>query len=199
MHSNYLIALLVFATSYTIACDCPPVKPLIKNECGKFEVIALGKIELVEKCLGQNASAIFYISELYRGHNIQKSLEFEFDCATSCAMSFEKGEEWLLFLKSIDGKLIANICDRNRKNIADSTQDFYTSLLQSTLKEDISYLKENIGLIVVDQNANGPTNRMIDITKRENQWSTRWKTVAYLCFSLIGFTAIYYVIKKFIK
>ncbi|MES2837742.1 MAG: hypothetical protein V4667_09475 [Bacteroidota bacterium] len=200
MFNKFLfLAFVLLFGNQAMACDCPPVKALIKNECGKFEVIALGKIELIEKCDGKNASAIFYINELYRGNNIQKSLEFEFDCASSCSMSFEKGEEWLLFLKQIDGKLIANLCDRNRKRIADSTEDFYATVLQSTLNDDIDFLKNNIGLIKIEQSANAPNNRMVDITKRENQWSNRWKTVIYLCFSLIGFAAIYYAFKKFVK
>jgi hypothetical protein len=60
MFNKFLFLAFVFLFgNQAIACDCPPVKALIKNECGKFEVIALGKIELVEKCDGKNASAIF--------------------------------------------------------------------------------------------------------------------------------------------
>lgn len=196
---NLFLASLLLYTAAIFACDCPPVNHLTKAECGKFEIIALGKIELIEECKAEKTSAIFYISELYRGKNNQNSIEFEFDCASSCAMSFEKGEEWLLFLKQIDGKLIANLCDRNRKRFEDNSKDFNISLLRSTIDEDITFLKTNIGLLKTGQNVNEPNHKMIDITKRENQWSNRWKTVIYLCFSLIGFVTIYYIMKKFVK
>src|ERR1043166_7108143 len=94
---KFLAFFLIFSFNFASACDCPPVRPLSKELCGGFNVIFRGKVTSVTPCDEKgNAVASFAITALYKG-NCEKEIQVNFECMSSCMMSFAPGEEWIIY------------------------------------------------------------------------------------------------------
>jgi len=193
MHRIYL--LILFQLSFIggiIACDCPALAPLTIVECRKFDVILQCKIDSVSSCKGKSI-AYAEIIEVYKG-NESSVLQFEFDCSSSCQMSFANGEQWLIYGKyNGEKKLEVAFCDRNRKQIADSQKDYFAISSGLSFDEEIRYLVKNIGLKISRVKKN---KQAIDITQRENDQTSGMNKILLLFVSLILFLVIYYFVNK---
>lgn len=140
-----IIFLLFLFSKVIIACKC--TTPPISNQVfKKYEIIFYGKIDSVSRCTTEGiATAYFTISELYKG-KVEKQVEVNFDCSSSCMMSFSKGEEWLIYAtyQRFD-VLLAKFCEHSRKCIINS-KDYYLINSQKTFEEEREFLKTNLGI-----------------------------------------------------
>ena len=78
---------------------------------------------------------------------ISKELAKNFDCASSCMMSFAKNEEWLIYAnyQRFDVAMV-KLCSQSRKQFKASEQDFYLAAAQRTFEQEKEFLKTELGI-----------------------------------------------------
>lgn len=192
----FLINFALLAYTGLLACDCKQQSPLTIVECIKFDGILQCTIDSVSAC---NTKSIAYAHtiEVYKGAQ-QGAVQLNFDCSSSCQMSFAKGERWLVYGKlNALHQLEMNFCDRNRKYFSASKDDYFAVNTGLSFEDEIAYLKKNIGLKV--KNEQHPNGKSIDITQRENALGSGGNNLLLLLASLIFFLLIYVVVSKKIK
>ncbi len=147
MKKQILSFFLLFTSSYLFPCDCPPLQPVSKDLCKTYNVIFYGKVDSVSSCGKDGIStAYFTINELYKGA-VSKEVKVDFDCASACLMSFEKGEEWLMYATYQKFDLLTvTICDHSRKHFDDESKDFYSIAAQRTFDQEKLFLKTELGI-----------------------------------------------------
>ena len=146
MKKHFLFFLLLFS-NYSFSCECPALQPISKELCKNYNVIFYGKVDSVSVC-GDNgiSTAYFSIKELYKGA-VSEKVKINFDCATSCLMSFEKGEEWIIYASFRKFDILSvNICEHSRKYFDDETKDFYSVAAQRTFQQEKLFLKTEFGI-----------------------------------------------------
>ena len=114
-------------------------------------------------------------------------------------MSFAKGEQWLIYaIYNPELKVYeVNFCDRNRKSFQKNTDDYYTASLGVNWKDEIDFLKKNIGLKPNATQSESSNSK--DITQRENQLGTGKNNLVLLLISALLFLLIYFFVSKKIK
>jgi antitoxin component YwqK of YwqJK toxin-antitoxin module len=117
-----LFILSLFFVNKVSACSCVnDIKDLNSEyQLDPYEFVALVKItddKVYKKSTTKDHRSVgllgIKILELFKGEPVQEI--FEEDIQTSCDMGIEKGQEWMLFGKKINGKLSIIPCDRNAK------------------------------------------------------------------------------------
>jgi hypothetical protein len=195
---RYLIfsfVLFLFYITKSSACKCDS-KALTIVECRRFEEIFTCKINSITKCTNGKSIAQSTILETYKGNN-SNQINFIFDCESSCMMSFEKDQTWLIYaIKNSSNQLEVNICDRNRLKFEKAEDDFYTTNAGLSFEAEINYLKKNIGLKL---NKEVHEQNSIDITQRQNDQTSGMNKIFLLGISLLLFLVIYLLATKFLK
>lgn len=190
----YLFLFLLVAAKISLACKCNPVEPISKEVCAQYDAILLAHVDSVTPCV--NGSSIAFISseELYKG-NVNQQLQVEFDCASSCLMSFEKGEKWLLYAnyKRFD-LLTVSLCGNSRKFFTDETQDFYALQAQRSFNQEAEFLKKELG-IQAYTNDNTAIENANEVAARNEQPSGLSKLIL-LGISLLVMIIIFYFTRK---
>lgn len=195
---RFLSLIILFLPLATAACDCVAKKDLTIVECRKFDVILSGIVDSVALCNKGKAITFMQVNEVYKG-DIANRFHFDFDCESSCQMSFAKGEQWLIYatynpeLKVYE----VNFCDRNRKYFQKNSDDYYATSLGINWKDEIDFLKKNIGL--KPNVAQSESSSSKDITQRENQLGTGKNNLVLLLISALLFLLIYFFVTKKIK
>lgn len=192
---NIFILLL---PAIAVACDCVTTKNLTIVECRRFDVILTGVVDSVATCNKGKATTFMQVKEVYKG-DIASRFHFNFDCESSCQMSFAKGEQWLIYT-SYNPELKVyevNFCDRNRKYFQKNADDYYTASLGINWTDEIDFLKKNIGL--KPNAAQSESSNSKDITQRENQLGTGKNNLVLLLISALLFLLIYFFVSKKIK
>jgi hypothetical protein len=173
------IILLIFS-KVVVACECPS--------------IVYGAVDSVSECKEGKSIAYFTIEELYKGSVVQ-TLKVDFDCSSSCLMSFEKGDKWLIYAtyKRFD-ELVVSLCSHSRKYFMDAAQDFYTVSAQHTFEEDKQFLKETFGI----QSFSKMDEQVPDAIKSaaRNEQPSGINKLILLAISFIVMAIVYYVTRK---
>lgn len=194
MRIIFLSFLFLFST-VCFACECGTLDPLTKEKCKNYDVIFYGTADSIGVCNDKfSAVAYFTITELYKG-NIKRQAEINFDCNTECMMSFAANDEWIIYAKySKFDFLQISICEHSRKKFNDDAQDFYLIESKRTFKEELDFLKTNLGILAFVQ----PTvvNNSVTDTGRHNTQPSSWGKITLLLVSLIVMSLVYYFTRK---
>lgn len=145
MKKNIFILFFLFSKIIS-ACECPPIEPVSKELCTKYNVIFFGKVDSVSPCdLKGSAIAYFTINELYKG-NVEEHVKVNFDCSSACMMSFAKNEQWLIYssYERFD-QLTINICGHSRMKVQEGVQDVAEIAAQRTFDQEKEFLKSILG------------------------------------------------------
>lgn len=191
---NLLFFILLTVSVQAIACKCATLPPISKEEAKRYDVIFFGKVDSVGTCIDGNATAYFTIQELYKG-NSKQQCEVSFDCASSCLMSFAKGEEWLIYgIYKKFGVAAVNICDHNRKQLPATEQDFYEATAQRTFDQEKTFLKTELGIQSFIQTENW--NKAQEDLKPRNEQPTDMSKLILLVVSFVVMIIIYIITRK---
>lgn len=139
--SFFLFSLLIY--TQTFACICDALPPISEKQTERYKVIARGKVDSVD--LEANMF-YFNITELYKGA-VESEIMITFDDSSSCMMSFEKGEEWLIYAnyRNFD-ELSVSQCEHSRKLFKNVADDYYQFNATRTFEEESDYLTTILGL-----------------------------------------------------
>ncbi len=141
-----------------------------------------------------NAIAYFTINELYKG-TVQQNVEINFDCSSSCMMSFSKDEEWLIYANFQKFDVINVIlCGHSRKFFSNTAQDFYQVASQRTFDQEKQFLKTTLGVLHFAQTNEG-NNQQTDIILRNEQPSGINK-LGLLLISFAVMAIVYFVTRN---
>jgi len=142
-----IVFVLLLLSKLSFACQCPPLSPISKDLCEKYEVIFYGKVDSVSPC-GTNgiSTAHFTIIELYKG-GVEQFVNVDFDCSSSCMMSFAKGDEWIIYsiFQRFD-LLTVNLCGHSRKFFHDAAQDVNQITSERTFEQEKQFLNKALGI-----------------------------------------------------
>ena len=147
MNRIFFFLLLLFTSSKTFACQCPPLQPISKELCKNYNVIFYGKVDSISACALDGISTVYFtINELYKGA-VSPHVKIDFDCASPCLMSFEKGEEWIIYASypKFD-KLTVSLCEHSRKFISNIANDYYFITSQRTFDQEKKFLETEFGV-----------------------------------------------------
>lgn len=141
-----LFLVFVLFAKHLDACDCPPLTPISKELSAEYDVIFQGKVDSIVPCSTQGiGTAYFTIQQLYKGA-AEQHVAVDFDCTSACMMSFQKGEEWLIYGIYLRFDLITvNLCSHSRKKVTDGTIDFYEASAGRTYDAETEFLKTTFG------------------------------------------------------
>lgn len=185
--------LILFAAQQSYACKCPAMAPLTIVECRKFDVIAQCQVDSLGACNGKSIAFVHTI-QMYKGE-VPNNWNFVFDCSSSCQLSIEKGDTWLVYAKSNDEQqLELGFCDRNRKKFSKVEEDYFLVNTGLTFQEELDYLVKNIGLKQAPNEENG--KQKIDITQRENEQTSGGNKIWLLIASLAFFLIFYFFVQN---
>jgi hypothetical protein len=145
MKKNILFLFILFS-KIILACECPTITPVSKELCNNYDVIFFGKVDSVSLCdVVSGATAYFTINELYKGA-VQQKLKINFDCSSSCMMSFSKDEEWLIYATYQQFDVLNVIlCSHSRKYFNEASQDYYQVQAQRTFEQEKQFLETTLG------------------------------------------------------
>lgn len=192
---SLLSSFFVFISCHTFACECPALSPISKEFCNGYDVIFYGAVDSVSKCDNKGFSfAFFTIKELYKG-NAEKKIKVKFDCSSECLMSFEKGEEWIIYSKYEKFDLLkVVICEHSRKNFSDGTQDIYLIAAHRTFEEEKIFLKTSFGLqkFILGNDL----NKQQDQIGPHNEQPSNWGKLTLLVVSLLAMGLVYYFTRE---
>ncbi|MFY9311316.1 MAG: hypothetical protein WAQ28_19885 [Bacteroidia bacterium] len=188
---NLLIALLFGATAQAFACKCESLGLVTKEACEAYNVIFTGRVDSVSDCSDKGVSvAYFTIDEVYKG-SVNRQVQVEFDCASSCLMSFARGESWLMYTnyEKFD-LLVVNLCSYSRKFFADSAQDIYLTSSQQTFEQEKDFLRKTLGIQAFKEPAQSS-----EVTGRNEQPSGTGKLIL-LGISFLAMVLVYFIINR---
>ncbi|MGQ0829074.1 MAG: hypothetical protein ACT4ON_11855 [Bacteroidota bacterium] len=184
-----------FSFKYSLACQCPTLFLISKDLCEKYEVIFYGKVDSVSPC-GTNgiSTAHFTIKELYKGI-VEQHVQIDFDCSSSCMMSFSKGDEWIIYsiFQRFD-LLTVNICGHSRKFFPGAAQDVYQIASDRSFEQEKQYLTKILGIqsFIKKNELNEQQN---DLAHQNKQPSGIHKLLLLLA-SVLAMGIVYYVTRK---
>jgi hypothetical protein len=188
-----LLSFLILNSQFSIlkACQCPPTS-LTLEECAKYELIFRGRIISTTVCENNKGSAVFEISELYKGAST-KTITVHFDCNTPCTLQFNAGEQWIIYTvyKTVSAAHM-DWCSRSRRFIKNVKEDFYVMNLGNTYDEEISFLQKSLGVHSVSPERNSQEDH-------RNELPSRPQMIIYMIIGLGGILLFYYLFKKFVK
>lgn len=188
---NILTLLVFLATNSAFACKCAPLPTVTKEACDGYNVIFSGHVDSVSACDDKGISiAYFAIDELYKG-NVMQNIKVEFDCSTSCLMSFSKGESWLMYTNYAKFDLLTvSLCSHTRKFFAEESQDIYALSAQQTFEQEKQLLKKTLGI--------QPFKEIVqpgDVTGRNTQPSGMSKLIL-IAVSFTAMAVVYFILKR---
>ena len=194
MRIFFFIAFLFFCSPF-FACECNPLQPISKDLSDKYDVVFYGKVDSVSSCRTDGVStAYFTIIELYKG-SVSKNVKVEFDCSTSCLMSFSKGEEWLLYVSFRQFDILKiNICDHSRKLFPDESQDIYQLTAHRTFEEEKLFLKATFGIQKFAEF--NEYNAMHEQMGARNEQPSNWNKLWLLLISFASMGVVYFITRK---
>ena len=194
MKKNILFLFLLFS-KIIIACECPPVKPVSNEIFYNYDVIFSGKIDSVSLCGVQGIAKVYFtISNLYKG-SVQQKVKVNFDCLSSCMMSFSKDEEWLMYLTySRFDIMTVKLCGHSRKFFIDASQDYYQIAAQRTFEQEKEFLRTTLGIQPFAQ-MDGRDQQLEDFKSSNEQPSGIYK-LGLLFISFTAMAIVYFVTRN---
>jgi hypothetical protein len=195
---TYLALLFCFFFYYTKACECPPVEPFTKKSADNYDVIFYGKVDSIVPCSSAGiGTAYFTISNLYKG-SAEKYVSFDYDCTSSCMMSFAKDEEWIIYSTYLKFDLLTvNLCSHSRKRITDGSADFYQVSSGKTFDQENDFLKNTFG--IQEYSVHNELNDQQKVFQPHNVQPSPISKLWLLIISLLVMAVVYLISKKFFK
>jgi hypothetical protein len=193
-----LTILFCFVAVYIKACECPPIEPINKVLADKYDVIFYGKVDSIVPCGTKGiGTAYFSIINLYKGH-AEQHISVDYDCTSSCMMSFSKNEEWIIYAvyQRFD-LLTVDLCSHSRKRNSANETDHYQVSSGRSFEEENNFLKKILGLQVFSSH-NELNDKQKDFKPHNDQPSALNK-LALLIVSLLVMMIIYIISKKLFK
>ncbi|MCE3280054.1 MAG: CbiN domain protein [Bacteroidetes bacterium] len=193
-----LLAAFYLISVFSSACECPPLEPLTKKISEQYDVIFYGKVDSVVPCKTDGIGRVYFtINSLYKG-SAQQQVFVDYDCVSSCMMSFAKNDEWIIYsmFQHFD-LLTVNICGHSRKKITDGSPDYYQAASQRSFEEEKNFLESTFGT-----QAFASHNKLNDDQKEMQPHNTQPGALNKLWLLLISLgvmVLIYFVTKKFFK
>lgn len=164
MKKHLGLIILIFAAQFAFACKCQPLMPITKSNCDSYNAIFKGSIDSVSVCNEKGiAKAYFTIEQVFKG-NLEKKTSIEFDCASSCLMSFSTNETWLIYATYIGFDVLnVSICSHSRKLFTDESNDIYALTAERSFTQEVEFLQQTFGIqkLKEAQTLTNPTGRNI--------------------------------------
>lgn len=192
-----ILILFFLVNRIVFACDCPPLNAISVAEAQKYDAVFYGMVDSVGACVDGIANVYFTIKEVYKGV-LEAHVAVQFDCKTSCSMSFDKKEEWLVYAayKKFD-VLAVNFCWHSRKFIENESKDYFFTISQKTFEQEKTYLQKELGVLpIVKRNH---LNEQQKELKHQNQLPSSGKMLALLLASTLAMLLVYFITKKYFK
>lgn len=191
----FLANFFFLITFYSFGCKCESLSPITAELTKGYDVIFIGSVDSVGPCGKEGIStAYFTILELYKG-SVSQHVRVDFDCASSCLMSFEKGEQWLMYttFQKFD-MLTVTLCTHSRKFFADAMQDYYAAVAARTFEQEKQFLKTTLGIKTFAVN-NQLNDQQKELKPHNDQPSNINKLVLVL-ISILTMTVVYFFSRK---
>ena len=195
MIKKFIAILLLFISGSASACDCKTLQPISKELCGNYDAIFYGKADSVGVCRPDGSSTVYFtIIELYKG-SVEEHVKVDFDCASSCLMSFSKGDEWLMYASFQRFDLLTvKLCDHSRKLFSDATEDVYQLAAHRTFDEEKAFLKNTLGIQKFAEN--NELNEMHEQMGARNEQPSDKNKILLLLVSFFVMAIVYYLARK---
>lgn len=191
-----LLLISILFVSEIFSCDCPPISKIDLERIKSYDVIFVGKVDSVVNSEKEGmGKAYFLIDTLFKG-TTAKTIVINFDCVSSCMMSFEKGEKWLIYAKyeKFD-YAVAHFCEHSRKSFLKNEDDTYYALIAGqSFKEEIAFLLKQLG--VKEFVKNNELNEMQTLYKPHNDQPSGINKIILLILSFLSVIVIYYFGRK---
>ncbi|HEX8516011.1 MAG TPA: hypothetical protein VF868_07410 [Bacteroidia bacterium] len=194
-----LFLLILFLSPFGIkACECPPLELISKDLCSQYDVIFYGRVDSIIPCNTKGiGTAYFTVINLYKG-SAQKQIILDYDCTSSCMMSFAKDEEWIIYsMYQHFDLLTVNLCGHSRKKPAKGSVDFYQAASQRSFEEENEFLKNSMGL-----QGFASVNKLNEQQKElqpHNVQPSALNKLWLLLASLVVMAGIYLISKKYFR
>lgn len=164
MKKHLSLLLLLFISQLSFACKCEALMPITKTNCDTYNAIFEGTVDSVTACNEKGvAKAYFTINQAYKG-NLEKKTIIEFDCASSCLMSFAISETWIIYANYIGFDVLnVSICSHSRKLFLEESNDIYALTAERSFEQEKQFLQKTLGLqkLKEEQTVTNPTGRNI--------------------------------------
>jgi hypothetical protein len=193
-----LFLVLNIISLISLSCECPPLEAVTKKSIDEYDVVFYGKVDSVVPCKTDGIGTVYFtVISLYKG-SAQQHVSIDYDCVSSCMMSFSKNDEWIIYsmFQHFD-LLTVNICGHSRKKITDGSMDYYQVASQRSFEEENSFLENTFGT-----HAFASHNQLNDAQKEmqpHNEQPGALNKLWLLLISLGVMVLIYFVTKKFFK
>ena len=183
--------LFIFRHISLKACECP-LSALNMAMVDSYEIIFKGKITSVQYQKDKLSEAVFDIEELYKG-NATQSFKVLFDDKEDCAQKLAAGQEWIIYgrYKQIDN-IQLDWCSRSRKHFALPQEDFYTVTYGNDYDDEVSFLKQKLGLHRVLAGA-------VNQSGGRNNLPTVNQSILILVSSVLVLVLFYFLFNRFFK
>ena len=195
MKRIFFFLLLIIPAAKIVACQCPPLQPISKELSNKYNVIFYGKVDSVSACAADGISTVYFtINELYKGA-VSQHVKIDSDCASPCLMSFEKGEEWIIYASypKFD-KLTVSLCEHSRKFISNIANDYYFITSQRTFEQEKQFLKAELGVqSFIERN---DLNEQQKVLKPHNDQPSRVNKLFLLLVSMVVMGIVFLVARS---
>jgi hypothetical protein len=180
------------------ACECPLLEPISKKISGSYDVIFYGKVDSVVPCGTNGIGTVhFSITDLYKG-SAQQHVAVDYDCTSSCMMSFLKNEEWIIYAVYQHFDLLTvNLCSHSRKKVKEDGTDFYEATSQRSFEEENAFLEKTFGRQPFA--SHNELNDSQKIMQPDNEQPSAISKLWLLLISAAVMGIIYYVSKKYFR
>lgn len=191
MKKHFSLVVLIFISQLVFACKCETLMPITKSACEPYNAIFTGQIDSVSACDTKGFStAYFTIEEVYKGL-LEKNTRIQFDCASSCLMSFATGEQWIIYAKYEQFDVLnVSLCSNSRKLFADESSDIYALTAERSFEQEKQFLQQTLGIqkLKEEQTLQNPTGRNIQ--------PSGINKLVLLIISVIAMVIIYFITKR---
>lgn len=188
-----LLLSFLFLGSAAFACDCPPIQKIDKKGSEQYDVIFRGTVDSVSGCKGK-ATVYFHILDLFKGV-VTERFKFQYECESSCQMSFEKGEEWIIYsVAAPEGKLEIELCSHSRKLMAGD--DYYAVTSGQSYSDELASLKKFLGNKRIREEGDETNQGQYD---HQNIQPSGYTKLWLLGISLVVFMLFYYLFHKYFR
>ena len=191
-----LFNFFLFFNVTLFACVCDSQKPISKEVLETYDVVFYGKVDSLITLANNEAIVVFSVNELYKG-NSEKKTSIVYDHLSSCMMTFELGEDWIIYASYSEfDKLNVHFCSHSRKLYSSNEKDIYLLNAGKTFEEEKLFLQATLGtqkLIV----RNDLIKQQSDF-KPHNEQPSGINKIILLIVSLLIMVVVYFV-SKYIK
>ncbi len=186
---SLMLVLLVCCLQTASACKCEDHPPLTKIQCNPYDLIFEGTVDSVSGNKETFGFVYFSSSALYKGSLPDHGM-IRFDASSDCAMSFQKGETWIVYAQYYKYALAGvDFCSRSRKKFT-TGDDYYAALNGMTFLDEEQFLLKTFGV-----HASGTQTKSEMPARVLIQPTAYWK-LWLLLISVAVMFLINYIVKK---